>query len=170
MNKIILVTGSLVGYAYGMEFFIAWYSGSEYEAYHFFHARMAGPFWWAWTLMMSCNVIVPQIFWFKKMRRSIPAMFVASILINVGMWFERFVIIVTSLYRDFMPSAWAIYKPTLVDIGTYLGTLGLFFTCFLLFIRWIPMIAVAEIKGVLPAADPHYDHSEPAGAVPVPGE
>jgi hypothetical protein len=103
----------------------------------------------------------------------------------VGMWFERFVIIVTSLYRDFMPSAWAIYKPTLIDIFTYLGTLGLFFTCFLLFIRWIPMIAVAEIKGVLPAADPHYgharhahgahgkedDHSEPAGeAVPVPGE
>ncbi len=182
MNKIILVTGSLVGYAYGMEFFIAWYSGSEYEAYHFFHARMAGPFWWAWTLMMSCNVIVPQIFWFRKMRRSIPAMFLASILINVGMWFERFVIIVTSLYRDFMPSAWAIYKPTLIDIFTYLGTLGLFFTCFLLFIRWIPMIAVAEIKGVLPEADPHFghahghehsedDHSEPAGeAVPVPGE
>jgi molybdopterin-containing oxidoreductase family membrane subunit len=179
MNKIILVTGSLVGYAYAMEFFIAWYSGSEYEAYHFFHGRAAGPFWWAWTLMMSCNVIVPQVFWFRRMRRSIPVMFVASILINVGMWFERFVIIVTSLYRDFMPSMWAIYKPTLVDIFTYLGTLGLFFTLFLLFIRWIPMIAVAEVKGVLPAADPHFGHAhahddehhaEPAGAVPVPGE
>jgi molybdopterin-containing oxidoreductase family membrane subunit len=179
MNKIMLVTGSLVGYAYGMEFFIAWYSGSEYEAYHFFHARAAGPFWWAWTLMMSCNVLVPQVFWFRKMRRSIPVMFLASILINVGMWFERFVIIVTSLYRDFVPSMWAIYKPTLVDIFTYLGTLGLFFTCFLLFIRWIPMIAVAEVKGVLPAADPHFghhhahdedDHPEPAGALPVPGE
>ena len=185
MNKIMLVTGSLVGYAYGMEFFIAWYSGSEYEAYHFFHARMAGPFWWAWTLMMSCNVLVPQIFWFRKMRRSIPAMFLASILINVGMWFERFVIIVTSLYRDFVPSSWAYYKPTLVDIFTYLGTLGLFFTLFLLFIRWVPMIAIAEIKGVLPAADPHFgdahhpaeplagenhpEHDAP-GAVPVPGE
>ncbi len=179
MNKIMLVTGSLVGYAYGMEFFIAWYSSNAYEAYHFFHARAAGPFWWAWTLMMSCNVIVPQVFWFKKMRRSIPVMFLASILINVGMWFERFVIIVTSLYRDFMPSAWAIYKPTIIDIFTYMGTLGLFFSCFLLFIRWIPMIAVAEVKGVLPAADPHFGHahahdeahhSEPAGAVPVPGE
>jgi Ni/Fe-hydrogenase subunit HybB-like protein len=162
MNKIILVTGSLVGYAYGMEFFIAWYSGNRFEAYHFFHARMCGPFWWAWTLMMSCNVIVPQIFWFRKMRRSIPAMFVASLLINVGMWFERFVIIVTSLYRDFMPSAWAIYKPTLVDCFTYMGTLGLFFTCFLLFIRWIPMIAIAEVKGTLPGADPHFGHHEAA--------
>jgi molybdopterin-containing oxidoreductase family membrane subunit len=182
MNKIMLVTGSLVGYAYGMEFFIAWYSGNEYEFYHFFHGRAAGPFWWAWTLMMSCNVLVPQVFWFKKMRRSIPVMFVASILINVGMWFERFVIIVTSLYRDFVPSSWAIYKPTLIDIFTYLGTLGLFFTLFLLFIRWVPMIAVAEVKGVLPAADPHFGHghahdhdedhhSAPAGEPePVPGE
>jgi molybdopterin-containing oxidoreductase family membrane subunit len=182
MNKIILVTGSLVGYAYGMEFFIAWYSGNPYEFYHFFHGRAAGPFWWAWTLMMSCNVLVPQVFWFRKMRRSIPVMFVASILVNVGMWFERFVIIVTSLYRDYMPSMWAIYKPTLIDVFTYLGTLGLFFTLFLLFIRWIPMIAVAEVKGVLPAADPHYGHdhdhahddephSEPGHEpVPVPGE
>jgi molybdopterin-containing oxidoreductase family membrane subunit len=180
MNKIMLVTGSLVGYAYGMEFFIAWYSGNRYEFYHFFHGRAAGPFWWAWTLMMSCNVLVPQVFWFRKMRRSIPVMFLASILINVGMWFERFVIIVTSLYRDFMPSMWAIYKPTLIDIFTYLGTLGLFMTCYLLFIRWVPMIAVSEVKGVLPAADPHFGHdhahdeaphSEPgAEPVPVPGE
>jgi Ni/Fe-hydrogenase subunit HybB-like protein len=180
MNKIMLVTGSLVGYAYGMEFFIAWYSGSEYEAYHFFKARAAGPFWWAWTLMMACNVLVPQVFWFKKMRRSIPVMFLASILINVGMWFERFVIIVTSLYRDFVPSGWAYYRPTIIDVFTYLGTLGLFFTLFLLFIRWVPMIAVAEIKGVLPAADPHHGHehdedkieaAEAHGAAePVPGE
>jgi molybdopterin-containing oxidoreductase family membrane subunit len=160
MNKIILVTGSLVGYAYAMEFFIAYYSGNEYEFSHFFKQRAAGPFWWAWTLMMSCNTLVPQVFWFKKMRRSIPVMFVVSILVNVGMWFERFVIIVTSLYRDFVPSSWAMYHPTLIDIFTYLGTLGLFFTLFMLFIRWIPMIAVAEVKGVIPAADPHYGHHE----------
>jgi molybdopterin-containing oxidoreductase family membrane subunit len=179
MNKIILVTGSLVGYAYAMEFFIAYYSGNEYEFGHFFKHRAAGPFWWAWTLMMSCNTLVPQVFWFKKMRRSIPVMFVVSILVNIGMWFERFVIIVTSLYRDFIPSSWAYYRPTMVDICTYMGTLGLFFTLFLLFIRWIPMIAVAEVKGVLPAADPHFGHAhgeeahehEPAhGAEPAPAE
>jgi molybdopterin-containing oxidoreductase family membrane subunit len=182
MNKIILVTGSLVGYAYGMEFFIAYYSGNQYEFTHFFQHRAAGPFWWAWTLMMSCNTLVPQVFWFKKMRRSIPVMFVVSILVNIGMWFERFVIIVTSLYRDFIPSSWAYYRPTMIDVFTYLGTLGLFFTLFLLFIRWIPMIAVAEIKGVLPVADPHFGHHdahehehEPAdphghGAEPVPAE
>jgi molybdopterin-containing oxidoreductase family membrane subunit len=110
--------------------------------------------------MIFCNVVTPQIFWSKKMRTSIPVMFVASILINIGMWFERFVIIVTSLNRDFLPSAWGYYQPTLIDIFTYLGTLGLFFTCFLLFIRWIPMIAIAEVKGVLPEADPHYDPNE----------
>jgi len=109
------------------------------------------------------------------MRRSIPVMFLASILINIGMWFERFVIIVTSLYRDFVPSAWAYYRPTLIDIFTYMGTLGLFFTLFLLFIRWVPMIAVAEIKGVLPAADPHFGHDDEeehahGAAEPVPGE
>jgi molybdopterin-containing oxidoreductase family membrane subunit len=155
MNKIMLVTGSLVGYAYGMEFFIAWYSGSEYELYTFIN-RATGPYWWAYWTMISCNVLTPQLFWFKRFRTSIPVMFVASILINIGMWFERFVIIVTSLHRDFIPSSWGMYRPTLVDICTYLGTLGLFFTAFLLFIRWIPMIAIAEVKGVLPEADPHY--------------
>src|SRR5437660_4448379 len=109
--------------------------------------------------MISRNVITAQSFWFKKMRTSIPVMFVASIMINIGMWFERFVIIVTSLHRDFIPSSWGYFSPTLIDIFTYMGTLGFFFTCFLLFIRWIPMIAVAEVKGTLPAADPHYGHA-----------
>ena len=160
MNKIMLTTGSLVGYAYGMEFFIAWYSGDQYEQWLFFHNRASldGPFSWAYWIMIFCNVVTPQIFWFKKMRTSIPVMFVASILINIGMWFERFVIIVTSLHRDFLPSSWGYYQPTLVDIFTYLGTLGLFFTLFLLFIRWIPMVAISEVKGVLPEADPHHDH------------
>jgi molybdopterin-containing oxidoreductase family membrane subunit len=176
-----LVTGSLVGFAYAMEFFIAYYSGNDYERFHFLVNRPFGPYNWAWLMMVSCNVLVPQVFWFKKARTSIPIMFIASVLINVGMWFERFVIIVLSLHRDFLPSSWGMYHPTLVDIFTYLGTLGFFFTCFLLFIRWIPMVAISEVKGVLPEADPHYGHDahhavkEPARPVAaeaalVPGE
>ncbi len=162
MNKIILVTGSLVGYAYGMEFFIAWYGGNEYERFVFVHNRLTGPYAWAYWTMISCNVLSPQVFWFKRFRTSIPVMFVVSILVNIGMWFERFVIIVTSLFRDFMPSSWGYFRPTLVDIFTYGGTLGLFFTLFLLFIRWVPMIAIAEVKGVLPEADPHHGHDDHA--------
>jgi len=160
MNKIILTTGSLVGYAYAMEFFIAWYGGNEYEKFLFVENRLTGPMAWAYWIMISCNVLSPQVFWFKRFRTSIPVMFVVSILVNIGMWFERFVIIVTSLYRDFLPSSWGYFRPTLIDIFTYAGTLGLFFTAFLLFIRWIPMIAVAEVKGVLPEADPHHDASD----------
>jgi Ni/Fe-hydrogenase subunit HybB-like protein len=156
MNKIMLVTGSLVGYAYAMEFFIAWYGANEYE-WFVFKNRAGGPYAWAYWTMISCNVLSPQVFWFKKLRTSIPVMFVVSILINIGMWFERFVIIVTSLHRDFLPSSWGYFRPTLVDIFTYAGTLGLFFTAFLLFIRWIPMIAIAEVKGVMPEADPHHE-------------
>jgi Ni/Fe-hydrogenase subunit HybB-like protein len=156
MNKFILLTGSLVGYSYGMEFFIAAYSGNQYERYAFLN-RAFGPFYWAYWTMITCNVLVPQVFWFKKMRTSIPVMFVVSILVNIGMWFERFVIIVTSLHRDFLPSSWGYYRPTGIDVCTYLGTLGLFLTLFLLFIRWIPMVAIAEVKGVLPQADPHDD-------------
>jgi Ni/Fe-hydrogenase subunit HybB-like protein len=159
MNKIMLTTGSLVGYAYSMEFFIAYYGGNEYERFLFIN-RVTGPYWWAWWSMTTCNVLVPQIFWFKKMRTSIPVMAVASILINIGMWFERFVIIVTSLHRDFLPSSWGYFRPTVIDIAIYMGTFGLFFTCFLLFIRWIPMVAIAEVKGTMPAADPHYGHHE----------
>jgi molybdopterin-containing oxidoreductase family membrane subunit len=167
MNKIMLVTGSLVGYAYAMEFFIAWYGANEYERFVFLN-RATGPYAWAYWTMISCNVLSPQVFWSKRMRTSIPVMFVVSILVNIGMWFERFVIIVTSLHRDFLPSSWGYFRPTLVDIFTYAGTLGLFFTAFLLFIRWIPMIAIAEVKGVLPEADPHFEagdhHDEAHGA------
>jgi len=173
MNKFMLATGSLVAYAYATEFFIAWYSGNPYEWHVFRYNRLAGgPYWWAYWTMITCNVLVPQTFWFKKARTSIAWMFVASILINIGMWFERFVIIVTSLHRDFLPSSWDYFSPTLVDIGTYVGTLGFFFTCFLLFIRWIPMIAIAEVKGTLPQADPHHaeeEHDAPK-ALPAPAE
>jgi molybdopterin-containing oxidoreductase family membrane subunit len=159
MNKIMLTTGSLVGYAYAMEFFIAYYGGNQYERFVFIN-RVTGPYAWAWWSMFVCNVCVPQIFWSKRMRTSIPVMAVASILINIGMWFERFVIIVTSLHRDFLPSSWGYFRPTIIDVLTYMGTFGLFFTCFLLFIRWVPMVAIAEVKGTMPQADPHYRHHE----------
>jgi molybdopterin-containing oxidoreductase family membrane subunit len=162
MNKIILATGSIVGYAYAMEFFIAWYSGNEYERYCFLN-RAFGPYAWAYWTMISCNVISPQIFWFKKLRTNIPLSFVVSIFVNIGMWFERFVIIVTSLHRDFIPSSWGYFHPTPVDIAIYMGSLGLFFTLFLLFIRWVPMIAMAEVKATLPEASAHHEHDEAHG-------
>jgi molybdopterin-containing oxidoreductase family membrane subunit len=158
MCKVTLATGSIVGYAYLMELFIAWYSGSPYERYAFMN-RIAGPYNWGYWTMMTCNVLVPQLFWFKWARQNLLLVFVLSILVNIGMWFERFVIIVISLHRDFLPSSWAYYKPTWVDICTFLGTFGLFFTFFLLFMRFLPMIAVSEVKGVTPQADPHH----PAG-------
>jgi molybdopterin-containing oxidoreductase family membrane subunit len=155
MGKVILATGSLVGYAYAMEFFIAWYSGNGYERFAFIN-RAFGPYWWAYWTMISCNVISPQLFWFKAVRRSVPIMFVISIFVNVGMWFERFVIIVTSLHRDYLPSSWGYFRPSLVDITTFVGTFGLFFTLYLLFIRFLPLIAIGEVKGVMPEADPHH--------------
>jgi molybdopterin-containing oxidoreductase family membrane subunit len=155
MCKVTLATGSIVGYAYGMEFFIAWYSGSPYERYAFIN-RALGPYWWGYWLMIFCNVVVPQLFWFKRLRRNLVLVWVLSILVNVGMWFERFVIVVISLHRDYLPSNWGYYSPTWVDILTYVGTFGLFFTMFLLFLRFLPIIAIAEVKGVTPQADPHH--------------
>ncbi|NNE09463.1 MAG: polysulfide reductase NrfD, partial [Gemmatimonadetes bacterium] len=157
MNKIILATGSMVGYAYAVEFFIAWYSGNIYEQFAF-QNRAFGPYWWAYWTMASCNVFIPQLYWFKKMRRSIPVMMVVAFLVNVGMWFERFVITVTSLHRDFLPGSWGFYMPTWVDVCTLIGSFGLFFTLFLLFIRFLPMVAIAEIKAVLPQA--HAGHGQ----------
>ena len=163
MNIIIVLTGSMVGFAYITEFFIAWYSGVEYEQYAFLN-RAFGPYAWAYWTMMFCNLVFPQFFWSKKMRRSIGFTFFASIIVNIGMWFERFVITVTSLHRDYLPSSWDYYTPTIVDILTFVGTFGLFFTLFLLFLRWVPMVAIAEVKAVLPQADPHfYDHHEGDG-------
>jgi Ni/Fe-hydrogenase subunit HybB-like protein len=124
MNKFMLLTGSLVGYAYAMELFIAWYSGNIYERFAFWN-RALGEYWWSYAIMVSCNVIAPQLFWFKKIRFSIPIMFIITIVINIGMWFERFVIVIT-LHADFLPSSWGYYRPTWVDIWTYIGTFGLF--------------------------------------------
>ena len=157
MNIIILLTGTMVGFAYITEFFIAWYSGVQYEQYAFVN-RMFGPYAWAYWTMMTCNLIVPQVFWVKKLRRNLTVMFVISIFVNIGMWFERFVIVTTSLHRDFLPSSWDYYTPTAVDALTFVGTFGLFFTLFFLFLRFVPMIAVSEVKNVKPEADPHFYH------------
>ena len=148
MNKIIVLTGSIVGIAYITEFFIAWYSGVPYEKYAFIN-RAFGPYWWAYATMMTCNVISPQLFWFKKVRTSIAWTFVLSIIVNIGMWFERFVIICTSLSRDFIPSSWSYFSPTMYDVGDYLFTFGLFFTCFLLFTKYFPVINMAEVKTII---------------------
>lgn len=155
MCKVVLATGSIVGYAYGMEFFIAWYGGNPYELDAFKH-RAFGTYAWAYWIMITCNVISPQLFWFKKIRTSMVAVFIISIVVNIGMWFERFVIIATTLAREFMPANWGYFIPTYVDILTFVGTFGLFLTLFLLFMRFLPMIAICEVKGVTPQADPHH--------------
>ena len=163
MGKVILATGSIVGYAYGMEFFIAWYGGNPYELAAFKN-RAFGPYWWSYWIMITCNVITPHLFWFKKIRENMVIVFIISIFVNIGMWFERFVIIVTSLHRDYLPSNWGYFSPTWVDICTFIGSFGLFCTLFLLFLRFLPAIAISEVKGVTPQADPHHKLGGAKGA------
>jgi hypothetical protein len=148
MSKVIMLTGTLVGLAYITEFFIAAYSGVEYEQYAFIN-RATGPYWWAYWSMMTCNLIAPQVFWFKWARTTPWFIFMLSIVVNIGMWFERFVIIVTSLHREYLPSGWVMYSPTWVEIGIFLGTFGLFFTFFFLFSKFLPMINMSEVKTIL---------------------
>jgi Ni/Fe-hydrogenase subunit HybB-like protein len=148
MCKVALLTGSIVGLAYVTEIFIGLYSGNPNEIFVIIN-RGLGPYAWAYWIMFGCNALVSQLFWFKKLRTSIPAIFVISILINIGMWFERFVIIVTSLHRDFLPSSWAMYTPTITEVGLLVGSFGLFFTMFLIFLRLFPVISINEVKGVL---------------------
>lgn len=154
MSKLVILTSGIVGLSYGTEFFTALYSGSPYEQFVFLN-RALGPMFWAYWTMVSCNVLIPQLLWFRKIRTSVATVFVISILINVGMWFERFVIIVTSLSRDFLPSNWFHYAPTRIEVATLMGSFGLFFTLFLLFCRFVPVIAVAEVKGVLKYGGTH---------------
>jgi molybdopterin-containing oxidoreductase family membrane subunit len=153
MAKVTLLTGCLVSYAYATEFFGAWYAGNLYERYHFIN-RATGPYAFGFYLMVICNVVTPQLLWWKRLRTNVAALFVISILVNVGMWFERFVIIVVSLHRAFVPSGWGMFYPTVFDVGILIGSFGLFFTCFLLFIRFLPMIAIWEVKGVAGRAGP----------------
>ena len=168
MAIIILVTGTMVGFAYITELFMAWYSQVEYEQYAFLN-RSTGPYAWAYWIMMSCNLLFPQFFWIKRLRRSIPFLFLTSIVVNIGMWFERFVIVVTSLHRDYLPSSWDYFNPTWVDVLTLIGSFGLFMTMFLIFLRFVPMVAIAEVKHILPEADPHFydDHGDGHAAYDV---
>ncbi|MDW8306735.1 MAG: NrfD/PsrC family molybdoenzyme membrane anchor subunit [Leptospiraceae bacterium] len=145
MGLVILVTGMMVSFAYTMEFIMAAYSGSHNEQYVFLN-RLKGPYAWAFWIMFFCNVISPHFMWFKKLRTNIKVLFVISIVVNVGMWFERFVIVVTSLHRDYLPSSWDMYIPTIYDYAMLIGSFGLFFTMFLLFVRAFPSIAIAEVK------------------------
>jgi Ni/Fe-hydrogenase subunit HybB-like protein len=162
MCKIILLTGSIVGYAYTMEFFVAYYGANPFERFAFIN-RYFGPYWWASWSMFTCNVIMPQLFWIRAFRRNIITVLFVSMCVNAGMWFERFVIFVISLTRDFLPSSWGMYYPTWVDIWTFIGTIGIFVTLFLLFIRFLPMVAISEVRSVLPEADPHHVPLPPSG-------
>ena len=150
--KIMLATGLIVAYGYMMEAFTAWYSASEYEGFMMKNRIWLGPYWWAYALLIVCNVLAPQILWSRRMRHNTLVLFVVAMFVNVGMWLERFVIIVTSLHRDFMPSSWAMYRPTLIDFSTFFGTIGLFFTLLLLFIRFLPMISIFEMRTLVPGA------------------
>ncbi|MBL7863035.1 MAG: polysulfide reductase NrfD [Cyclobacteriaceae bacterium] len=148
MNIVIIITGSIVGIAYITEFFVAWYGMVPAEFYAFYN-RATGPYWWAYWSMMTCNVISPQLFWFKKLRTNIAATFILSIVVNIGMWFERFVIIVTSIHRDYLPSSWSMFYPTMYDVGEYILTFGFFFTAFFLFAKFFPVINMAEVKSII---------------------
>ena len=148
MTKLVLTTSCLVGLAYSIEFFTAFYVGNQYESFTFLN-RALGPLGWGFAIMVLCNVLIPQLFWLRAVRRQLFAVFAICVLVNVGMWMERFVIIVGSLERDFLPSSWSSYTPTLIELATFAGSFGLFFTCFLLFCRILPVIAMAEVKGVL---------------------
>lgn len=162
MNIVIMITGSIVGCAYITELFIAWYSGVEYEQYAFLN-RATGPYAWAYWAMMTCNVFSPQFMWFKRLRTSIMFSFFISIVVNIGMWFERFVIIVTSLHRDYLPSSWTMFSPTFVDIGIFIGTVGFFFLLFLLYARTFPVIAQAEVKTILKSSGERYKRIRESG-------
>jgi molybdopterin-containing oxidoreductase family membrane subunit len=154
MAKVMLVTGLVVAYGYGMEAFIAWYGQSQYEGFMMLN-RIAGPYWREYWALIFCNVIFPQLLWFKRVRMSIPMLFLLSIVVNIGMWLERFVIIVLSLHRDFLPSSWGMFKPTFWDFSTYFGTIGLFFTLFFLFLRLLPAISIFEMRTIVPEAKVH---------------
>jgi molybdopterin-containing oxidoreductase family membrane subunit len=155
MNIVIIVTGSIVGVAYLTELFISYYSGVEYESYAFIN-RFSGPYWWSYWAMMTCNVVSPHLFWSKKLRTNLSFTFVMSIIVNIGMWFERFVIIVTSIHRDYLPSSWSMFYPTWVDLGVFVGTIGLFSVFYLLFLKYFPVLAFNEVKSILKSSGEQY--------------
>jgi Ni/Fe-hydrogenase subunit HybB-like protein len=149
ITRILTFISLIMATAYSTELFIAWYGGQEYEMFTFMKNRVTGEYTFAFWTMVTCNAFIPQLFWFKKIRKNVTFVFIASIFINIGMWFERYVIVVTSLSKDFLPSSWATYSPTIVEMGIFIGTLGLFLLGILYFFRYIPMIAMSEVKGIL---------------------
>lgn len=149
ITRILTFISLIMATAYTTEFFIAWYGGQEYEMFTFMKNRVTGEYTLAFWTMITCNAIIPQLFWFKRIRKNITIVFIMSIFINIGMWFERYVIVVTSLSKDFLPSSWASYAPTHIELGIFIGTLGIFLLGILMFFRYIPMIAISEIKGIL---------------------
>ncbi|PQL92343.1 polysulfide reductase NrfD [Apibacter sp. B3706] len=157
MNIVIVVTGGMVTVAYITEFFIGWYSGSRYEDFTYFSVGAAtGPYWWAFWLLILCNVLIPASLWIKKLRRNFLWTFIVSIVINIGMWFERFDIIVINLSRDYLPSAWTMFQPSFVDVGIFIGTIGFFSVLYLLYARTFPVIAQAELKTIIKTSSEGY--------------
>lgn len=158
MAKVMLATGLIVCYGYAMEAFFGWYSGSQYERFMVFNRIWGGPYWWTYWLLLLCNFAVPQLIWFKRFRENTLWLFIIANFINVGMWLERFVIIVTSLHRDFMPSSWGMYSPTIFDLSMFVGTIGFFLTAMFLFVRFLPVIPIFEVKTLLPEAQVKDEH------------
>jgi molybdopterin-containing oxidoreductase family membrane subunit len=159
MSKVMLGTGLIVAYGYAMEAFMAWYSGGQYERYAFVNRMWAGGYWWTYWVLILCNILIPQALWSRRVRMSVPAVFAIALVVNVGMWLERFVIVVTSLTRDFVPSSWGMYYPTIWDWSTYLGTIGVFLALMFLFVRVLPAISIFEMREVL-----HHTGKEPTHA------
>ena len=157
MAKIMLATGLIVGYGYAMELFFAWYSANPHEKFMMWN-RMFGPYGWSYWTLISINVVMVQFLWLKGVRNNTTLLFIMSIFVNIGMWLERFVIIVTSLNRDFIPASWGMYYPTRWDFMTFFGTIGLFLTLFLLFLRFVPMISIFEVKTLLPQSKVKAGH------------
>jgi molybdopterin-containing oxidoreductase family membrane subunit len=162
MAKVMLVTGLIVVYGYSCEAFFGWYSGNGYERFMLLNRTWSGPMAWSYWALLVCNFIVPQLMWSKRLRRNVGAVFFVVMFVNVGMWLERFVIVVTSLHRDFLPSSWEMYYPTVWDFSTFFGTVGLFLTLMFLFVRVLPMISVFEVRALLPEATPRHAAGEEA--------
>jgi molybdopterin-containing oxidoreductase family membrane subunit len=158
MGKVMLATGLIVVYGYAMEGFFGWYSANEFEVFMIYNRVWGGPYWWFYWLLILCNGLSIQLLWFKRFRESEFWLFFISIIVSIGMWLERFVIIVTSLHRDFLPSSWAMYSPTVFDWSMFIGTIGFFFTLLFLFVRFLPVISIFEVRTLLPDAQVNHGH------------
>ncbi|HEV8267563.1 MAG TPA: NrfD/PsrC family molybdoenzyme membrane anchor subunit, partial [Thermoanaerobaculia bacterium] len=162
MAKVMLATGLIVAYGYVIEIFMAWYSGNQYE-WAMIVNRFTGPYWFQYTMLWVCNIFLPQLLWFRRVRESVPVLFILSLVVNTGMWLERFIIIVTSLHRDFLPSSWGIYHGTKWDVMTFVGTIGLFLSLMFLFLRFLPAISIFEMRTMTPEAKVEaHDEEAPA--------